>query len=301
MSTGLEGRVQVSYGGHGVVCLEDRSLVDCQYRRQVGRPVCGDRVRIQRLGETTGVVEKIHPRRNRFVRADRRQRQHIVAANLDRALIVIAHKPEPSTDLVERYLLAVHSLDIEPLLVVNKVDLPTPKLSGHSANALAHLDHYRRLGYTVVGTSCKGEPGVRELAPELAGRTSILVGQSGVGKSSLVRQLLPDLEIQIGRLSEVTGKGTHTTTATTLYALPGDGFLMDSPGVWEYGLWKLENEQLDRGFIEFRPHLEHCRFNDCRHASEPGCAVKSAVDSGHIEAWRYASYLRLLEQNERGF
>lgn len=300
MSAGLEGRVQVSYGGHGVVCLDDGSLVDCQYRRQVGRPVCGDLVRIHRLGETTGVVEQIHPRRNRFVRADRQQRQHIVAANLDRALIVIAHKPEPSTDLVERYLLAVHSLDIEPVLVVNKTDLPAPRLSGQSANALAHLDHYRQLGYPVVRTSCKAEPGLRELTPELTGRTSILVGQSGVGKSSLVRQLLPDLDIQIGRLSEVTGKGTHTTTATTLYALPDDGFLMDSPGVWEYGLWKLEDEQLARGFIEFRPYLDQCRFNDCRHVSEPDCAIKAAVDSGHIEAWRHASYLRLLEQNQRG-
>lgn len=301
MSAGLDGRVQVSYGGHGVVCLEDDSLVDCKYRRQVGRPVCGDRVRITRLGETSGVVEEIHPRRNYFVRADQRQRQHVVAANLDRALIVIARRPEPSTDLVERYLLAVHSLDIEPVLVINKVDLPPPAQDGPSTNALAHLDHYRRLGYTVTETSCKAEPGVTELARALAGRTSILVGQSGVGKSSLVRQLLPDLEIQVGRLSRVTGKGTHTTTATTLYTLPDGGFLMDSPGVWEYGLWKLENEQLAHGFIEFRPYLDLCRFNDCRHASEPGCAVKGAVEDGRIAAWRYDSYLRLLEQNQRGF
>ncbi len=149
----------------------------------------------------------------------------------------------------------------------------------------------------VLKTSCKGDPGVAVLEPVLENRTSILVGQSGVGKSSLVRALLPDLDIQTGELSRVTGKGTHTTTTTILYALPGGGRLMDSPGVWEYGLWKLQDRELAAGFPEFAPHADRCRFNDCLHLGEPDCAVRMAVESGHIRQWRHDAYTRLLDQN----
>jgi len=215
--------------------------------------------------------------------------------------VVIAVTPAPSKDLVERYLLAVHSLGIEPVLVINKADL-TPAADAQTAeSALTRLVQYRALGYAVVETSCKAEPGLRALEPLLRDKTSILVGQSGVGKSSLVRNLLPDLEIQIGALSRDTGKGTHTTTTTILYALPAGGYLMDSPGVWEYGLWKLPASEIAPGFVEFRSYLDGCRFNDCLHASEPGCAVKAAVQGGEIADWRYQSYLRLLEQNASGF
>ena len=300
MADRIDALITVSYGSHGVARLKDGTLLDCKYRRQVGRPFCGDRVRVQQMEQGTGAVEFIYPRRNQFVRADRQQRQHIIAANLDQVLVVIAVEPAPSKDLVERYLLAVHSLEIAPVLVVNKTDLEQPGADPSGASALGRLDQYRALGYAVVRTCCKTEPGVSHLAPLLKDRTSILVGQSGVGKSSLVRALLPDLEIQVGALSRVTGKGTHTTTTTTLFNLPGGGYLMDSPGVWEYGLWKLDEKDVARGFVEFRPYLDICRFNDCAHVSEPGCAVKLAVDTGAIAAWRYASYLRLLEQNATG-
>lgn len=291
--------VLVSYGGHGVIRLENGGRVDCKFRRQVGRPYCGDRVRATVTDTGEAVVEEILPRRNVFARADQQQRRHTVAANLDQVVIVIATNPLPSRDLVERYLLAVHSLDIEPCIVLNKVDLPPAEPDSPGARVIARLDEYRSLGYAVAETSCKSDPGIGRLSPILAGKTSILVGQSGVGKSSLVRQLLPDMEIQVGELSRATGKGTHTTTATTLYTLPGGGHLMDSPGVWEYGLWKLENAEIAPGFIEFRPFLGKCRFNDCLHASEPSCAVKHAVDQGEIRSWRYHSYLRLLEQNRQ--
>jgi ribosome biogenesis GTPase len=293
-----DGVVRVSYGSHGVVQLApgERQL-DCRYRRSVGRPYCGDQVMVSLQEDGSGVVESILPRRNRFVRADVHQRQSVVAANLDQVLIVIAPRPLPSRDLLERYLLAVHSLDIEPLIVLNKVDLGPPADDPTGAELLGQLPEYERLGYTVIRTSCKDAPGVSQLEPILRNRTSILVGQSGVGKSSLVRALLPDLEIQIGALSRATGKGTHTTTTTILYELPGGGRLMDSPGVWEYGLWRLEPEEIASGFVEFRPHLGHCRFNDCRHRSEPGCEIKRQVREGRIAEWRYQSYLRLLEQN----
>ena len=297
MKSTAEALVLVSYGSHGIVQLEDGSRLNCKYRRQVGRPFCGDHVRISRADADSGVVEIIHPRKNHFVRADQQQRQQIVAANLDQVLIVIATRPLPSRDLVERYLLAVHSLGIEPVIVLNKVELTEIDQRHAGAQVLSHLDDYRSLGYAVVETSCKPEPRTLDLEPLLKGRTSILAGQSGVGKSSLVRQLLPDLEIQVGALSKVTGKGTHTTTTTMLYSLPGGGFLMDSPGVWEYGLWKLDNPAIAAGFVEFHPFLAACRFNNCLHSSEPVCDVKAAVDDGAILAWRYRSYLRLLEQN----
>jgi ribosome biogenesis GTPase len=292
-----EGRVLVSYGGHGVVRLDDGTPLDCKYRRQVGRPFCGDRVQVAVDDRQSAVVESIHPRRNHFVRGDPQQRRHIVAANLDRVLIVLALRPLPSRDLLERYLVAVHSLDIEPVIVVNKVDLAFYDETEAGGPVLGRLSEYQALGYSVLCTSCKKAPGIDQLASELRNETSILVGQSGVGKSSLVRRLLPDLDIQVGELSRATGKGTHTTTTTILYDLPGGGHLMDSPGVWEYGLWRLEPAAIASGFVEFRPFRGQCRFNDCRHNSEPDCAVKQAVQDGRISGWRHAAYLRLLEQN----
>jgi len=293
-----EGVTLVSYGSHGVVLMTGGGRRHCKYRRQVGRPVCGDRVLLGDADKEALVVESILPRRNEFARADERQRKHVVAANLDQVLIVIAMRPLPSRDLIERYLLATHSLGIEPVIVLNKTDLEFEhEHAVAGARILEHLPHYRALGYRVVHTSCKTKSGTRALGNELLGRTSILVGQSGVGKSSLVNRLLPDMNVQIGALSEATGKGTHTTTATTLYEYPGGGFLIDSPGVWEYGIWKLQQHELEDGFVEFRPFLGNCRFNNCLHDSEPGCAVKAAAAAGKIADWRYRAYLRLLQQN----
>ena len=295
---GSEALVLVSYGGQGVVLLPDGERKRCKFRRKVGRPFCGDRVLVDRADDASLVVEAILPRDNYFVRADERQRQHIIAANLDQVLIVVAAAPLPSRDLMERYLLAVHSLGIEPIIVLNKTDLEVAAdETAAGAKVLAHMPDYEALGYTVIRTSCKTEPGITGLKSVLKDRTSILVGQSGVGKSSLINQLLPDLHIQTNALSTATGKGTHTTTSTMLYQFTGGGHLIDSPGVWEYGIWKLENEELAAGFIEFEPWLGKCRFNDCVHNTEPDCAIKQAVADGLIREWRYQSYLRLLKQN----
>jgi len=288
----------VSYGSQGVVLLADGERRRCKYRRRVGRPYCGDRVTLAIADNDSLVVESILPRKNYFVRADAQQRQHVIAANLDQVLIVIAACPLPSRDLLERYLIAVHSLGIKPVIVLNKAELhPEPGETAAGATVLEHLPDYSALGYTVIQTSCKTSPGISDLAAVLSERTSIFVGQSGVGKSSLVNRLLPDLHIQTGALSSATGKGVHTTTSTILYQFTDGGQLIDSPGVWEYGIWKLENAELASGFIEFIPWLGQCRFNDCVHDTEPSCAVKQAVADGHILEWRYASYLRLLTQN----
>ena len=296
--TGTEALVLVSYGSQGVVLMPDGERKTCKFRRKVGRPFCGDRVLVGRADDESLVAETILPRKNCFVRADERQRQHVIAANLDQVLIVVAARPLPSRDLMERYLVAVHSLGIEPVIVLNKTDLDVPDdENAAGATVLEHMPEYEALGYTVIRTSCKAAPGIAGLQSILQDRTSILVGQSGVGKSSLNNQLLPDLDIQTGALSTSTGKGTHTTTSTMLYQFTGGGYLIDSPGVWEYGIWKLENTELADGFIEFKPWLGQCRFNNCIHATEPDCAIKQAVEDGNIRDWRYQSYLRLLEQN----
>ena len=296
--TQSQALVLVSYGSQGVVLLPGGERKRCKFRRNVGRPYCGDQVMVERADDDSLVVEAILPRKNFFVRADERQRQHIIAANLDQVLIVVSGGTQYTRYLMERYLLAVHSLGIKPVIVMNKTDLTVPAdETAAGAEVLAHMPDYEALGYRVIYISCKASPGISDLRPVLKNQTSILVGQSGVGKSSLINQLLPDLDIQTGALSTATGKGTHTTTSTKLYQFTGDGYLIDSPGVWEYGIWKLSNDELATGFIEFEPWLGQCRFNNCVHASEPDCAIKQAVADGHIRDWRYQSYLRLLEQN----
>lgn len=294
-----EAQVLVSYGSQGVVLLASGERKRCKYRRNVGRPYCGDRVVVSRADDTSLVVDQILPRNNYFVRTDDRQRRQIIAANLDQVLIVVATRPLPSRDLMERYLLAVHSLGIQPVIVYNKTDLElAADETANGVTVLGHMPDYEALGYTVIRTSCKTAPGITGLQSVLKNKTSIFVGQSGVGKSSLINQLIPDIQIQTGELSNATGKGVHTTTSTMLYQLNDDGYLIDSPGVWEYGIWKLENDELAAGFREFATFLGQCRFNNCLHASEPDCAIKAAVAEGSIRDWRYQSYLRLLEQNK---
>lgn len=290
------GFMLVSHGNRGLARLADGKDVEVQYRRGVGRPVCGDWVQLDEFDGQTAAVAAIEDRKNVFARADGRQRMQIVAANLDQVLIVLAFEPAPSRDLLERYLVAAHSLSITPAIVINKTDLSDAE-NIDVKSPFSRLDEYSNLGYEVVKTSCKGEPGVEPVRTLLADKTSILVGQSGVGKSSLVNELVPDLELQTNALSRSTGKGRHTTTSTMMYQLPGkDGYLVDSPGVWEYGLWQLDDSQLEIGFPEFSPYLGKCKFNNCVHDSEPECAVKSAVESGSVLQWRYESYCRLLHE-----
>ncbi len=266
IETQSEALVLVSYGSQGVVLLANGERKRCKYRRKVGRPYCGDRVMVARADEASLVVEAVLPRRNYFVRTDERQRQNIIAANLDQVLIVVATRPLPSRDLMERYLLAVHSLGIEPLIVYNKTDLELDAdEKANGVQVLAHMPDYEELGYTVIRTSCKTAPGISGLQTVLKDKTSILVGQSGVGKSSLINRLATDSDQKTAATSSKSGEGRHTTVNSVMIKLPEGGVVIDSPGVRDYAPALDTAEQAIKGFREIQSLGQQCRFANCKH------------------------------------
>lgn len=290
-----EGLVIAHYGTQVAVESEPGEMRRCHLRANLEGLVTGDRV-VWRDGEPTGVVVAQLDRASELSRPDPQGRLKPVAANIDQILVVIAPYPEPHANLLDRYLVAAETVAIEPVIVLNKMDLlrADPPLR-------AQLDHllapYPGLGYRIIHTS-RHEGGLEELYQALRGRTSVFVGQSGVGKSSLVNALLPEAELRVGALSENTLKGTHTTTTAELLHLPGGGSLIDSPGIREFGLWHMSREQVERGFREFREVLGNCKFRDCRHESEPDCAVLEAVAAGSISQARLDSYRHIVASLE---
>ncbi|MBB3143611.1 small ribosomal subunit biogenesis GTPase RsgA [Halomonas organivorans] len=293
------GRVIAHFGRTLDVRPEgDSTPVRCHLRANLEGLVTGDRV-IWRAGQDgSGVVVARGERGSVLERPDARGQLKPVAANIDQILIVFAVEPEPHANLIDRYLVAAEATGIAPVLVLNKVDL----LPENGGELRALLDRYAALGYPVVTTSTARDGGLDALHQRLADRTSVFVGQSGVGKSSLIDRLLPDEDLRIGALSEDSRKGRHTTTTARLYRFaPSDrgdaeaGELIDSPGIREFGLIHLDEVQVAEGFIEFRDLLGRCRFRDCRHRQEPGCALLAAVESGEIHADRFASYRRIVD------
>ena len=283
-------RVVEAWANRAVAVDEAGRLAPFHLPRRIDRPLPGDQVV---LDERDELVE-LEPRRNQFGRGDARGRFRPIAANLDQALIVIAPEPRPSPDLVPRYLSACRIAGIEPLIVINKCDLTRPDRA-----PFKHLDALGELGVRSIETRCRPEARVAELATTLHGRTSLIAGQSGVGKTSLINALIPDLERQTGALSRVTGKGRHTTSSAVLCRLPEGGWLVDTPGVWEYGLWAMDTATLALGFPEFAEFARSCRFRDCSHRHEPGCGVRAAVASGALPEFRFQAWLSLLAEQDR--
>lgn len=276
-------------------------VVRCHLRANLEGLVTGDRVIWRHGQEGSGVVVARSERDNVLERPDARGLLRPVAANIDQILIVFAVEPEPHTNLIDRYLVAAEATGIAPVLVLNKVDL----LPEHGGALRDMLARYEALDYPVVATSISTDNGLDALHRRLADRTSVFVGQSGVGKSSLIGCLLPHEELRVGALSEDSRKGRHTTTTARLYHFTGlgsdqhlEGELIDSPGIREFGLIHLDEQQVAEGFIEFRPHLGRCRFRDCRHRQEPGCALLDAVETGKIHEQRFASYRRIVASLE---
>lgn len=263
----------------------------CNRRSNLPALVTGDRIVWRADNQSGGVIVALQPRQSELYRPDHRGQLKPVAANVDRLIIVFAPLPTPYSNLIDRYLVAAEQAGLEPLLVLNKADLLE---TGDYAPIRAWLDDYARLGYRTLCLSADSGNGLDLLREELRGHVNVFVGQSGVGKSSLINALLPDADLRVGALSELTGKGTHTTTTARLYHFPDGGDLIDSPGIREFGLMHISHDDLLDGFIEFRPFLGLCRFRDCQHQHEPGCALLEAIARGDISASRINSYRHIL-------
>lgn len=279
-----QGLVTAAHGKRYDVVLPDGSLVSCVTRGKKSELACGDQVSIQPTGPNEAVIDDFLPRSSLLYRSNE-YRKKLLAANVTQIVIVLAAKPSYYPDLLDRCLVAAESEHIRPLIVLNKSDLP------ESAASLAKLAYYQRLGYPVLSLSAQQD--ASPLLPWLQGQASILVGQSGMGKSTLVNALLPEALARTREISSALDSGKHTTTAARLYQLNADSFLIDSPGLQEFGLAHLTTEQIEQAFIEFRPFLGKCRFNNCRHLNEPDCALHAAVDSGAISDERLQCYHRI--------
>ncbi|MDB4905496.1 MAG: ribosome biosis GTPase RsgA [Gemmatimonadetes bacterium] len=257
----------------------------------------GDRVVLER-DEDNGSwrINEVLPRRSKLARRapGGGHGERVLAANVDQVLIVFAAaKPEPHPRMLDRFLVIAEANELTARIVINKVDLVGER------EARERFDVYSRAGYVVHYTSVKKEIGIAELKDALAGNVSVLTGPSGVGKSSLVNGLFPGLNLRVGEISESVNKGRHTTVGALAHPLPDDqggGFVVDTPGLREIGMWALALRELDDCFPEFRPHRGECRFQDCAHVSEPGCKIREALQKGEVAAARYDSYLKIREE-----
>ncbi|MEG0964400.1 MAG: small ribosomal subunit biogenesis GTPase RsgA [Pseudomonas sp.] len=264
----------------------------CHLRANLPALVTGDRVVWRAGNQGIGVIVAQMPRNTELCRPDSRGQLKPVAANVDLIVIVFAPAPEPHANLIDRYLVAAEHAGIHPLLLLNKADL----INEENAPALnALLAVYRQLGYPLLEVSAHHGDGMQQLQTRLDGHISVFVGQSGVGKSSLVNSLLPEVQTRVGDLSEWSGQGTHTTTTTArLYHFPGGGELIDSPGIREFGLGHVSRADVEAGFIEFNDLIGTCRFRDCKHDREPGCALLKALEDGRVQQQRMNSYRSII-------
>lgn len=285
-----KGLVVASYGKRYGVELEDGTQISCVTRGKKNDLACGDYVDIKLTDKHEGVVEALHERSSLLFRSNA-FRTKTLAANVTQVVIVLATMPSFYEALLNRCLIAAEAAGIKVLIVLNKCDLKDP------TSTLAQLKTYQDLGYTVQALSAKQD--IAPLKAWLKHQVSVLVGQSGMGKSTIVNALLPESMVRTQEISDVLDSGKHTTTAAHLYHLDSESDLIDSPGLQEFGLNHLSLEQLEYAFIEFRPYLGKCRFNNCKHIHEPDCAVMNAVNAGKISSTRLAAYQELSQEIDR--
>lgn len=285
----VSGLVIAAFGRHYEIETPDKTTLSCVMRGKKTGLACGDLVEIQPTTPGQGVIEKVKPRSTLLFRSDV-FKEKIIAANVSQIIIVVAAVPSFSEELINRCLVAAESQGINVLIVLNKADLVEPT---HAAAIKLAL--YETLGYPVLKLSAKKD--ISLLKPYLKGNISVLAGQSGMGKSTLLNTLVPEAKRATAEISVALDSGCHTTTHTHLYHLDADSHIIDSPGIQEFGLHHIKDENLAWGFVEFQPYIGQCKFNNCRHISEPGCALKTAVEEGKIDNRRLSFYLKLLKQS----
>jgi ribosome biogenesis GTPase len=294
----VEGTVIAMHGPLVRVQVGSQALVVASRRRlnweggspSAARLVVGDRVSLE-MHNDDGVIIAVHARRNSLLRrAPSKNRAQVLAANVDQALLVFAGlEPPIKQGLLDRFLVACELAGIAAVITVNKVDQGL-------GEAERLLSLYESLGYAVRRVSARTGWGLGAIRRLLVDRTSLICGPSGAGKSSLLNAVYPGFRLKVGELSESTGKGRHTTSVAELMPLPYGGFVVDTPGLKEFGVWEISAAELERAFPEIARHVEGCRYADCSHQVEPDCAVRAAVESGAIDEGRYSSYLRILEE-----
>lgn len=273
----ISGRIIAAHGRHYLAETPDGEIIECVPRGKKSEIACGDMIEFKLTGTEQGVVERIMPRTSLLYRSDA-FKQKLIAANVTQLIVVVASEPSFNDELLARCLLAGHEQHLEMLIVLNKSDLP------QVAAARAQLAPYAKIGYRVMELSAKQN--VEPLLPYLDGHLSVLVGQSGMGKSTLINALIPEAQAATREISTVLDSGKHTTTYAKLYHLNATSDLIDCPGVQLFGLHHLDFATLERNFPEFLPYLGECRFANCSHSHEPDCAIRKATDEGIIDRRR---------------
>jgi ribosome biogenesis GTPase len=292
----FNGLVVSHHGRKLVVETEDLKQYHCKLRQNLGDIACGDNVVIQVENidgdKSNAIVVAVNERNNLLEKTGFGGQAKAVAANIGQVVIVCSVEPEPNSYLIDRYLIATENLHANALIVLNKIDL----LNDNNKQSIDNLKTvYKDIGYRLIETSVKQNVGIDKLKTSLDNNTSILVGLSGVGKSSLVKMLLPETEIRIGETSDATGEGKHTTTVSSLYHLPDGGSLIDSPGVRDFTPCNRNKEDIVTGFIELRHYQGYCKFKNCTHTTEPGCAINEALDNGELTQQRVNSFKKMIE------
>ena len=279
-----QGIVITRYGQRQLVEDENGRVFQSVSRQNIGFSVAGDKILFQKTKHDDAIVTAIYPRDNELKRQDK-----LIAANIDQLWLVVAIEPHYEFELIDRYLIMAENSNLPIGIIVNKIELSTTKSKTEN-----DFLNYQSLGYDVHFLSVKKQINLDFFKEQLVNKSHIFLGQSGVGKSSLINSLIPDLQLRVNEISSKSKLGKHTTTNTTIYHIPSGGDLIDSPGVREFQLDSLTELEIKSGFKEFRALSDACRFRDCRHINEPNCAVKESLDQGKINPNRYQSYLNIL-------
>lgn len=289
------GLVITNFGKRILVESEEGQIVNCTVRQHLGKLVAGDLVTWQPgLEENSGVAIELHPRRHQLSRPGFRGQTRMVAANIDLIGIVVGIEPGIHPDMIDRYLVVAHQLQLPAFIILNKIDLIQ---SDEQWEAIAELlIAYSEMEIEILPVSSVNGEGIEDLEDLLSHKNAVFVGTSGAGKSSLINKLIPDIDIKISSLSESTGLGKHTTTNSILYHLSKGGNLIDSPGVRQFTPAPSSLQSLEAAYPDFQPYLGQCKYNNCQHNIEPQCAIQAAVEKDEIFYSRYQSFQRLLEE-----